>query len=148
MEDILPIGPDEWENVVEAYSVEFLDWDVDSLQRKYTVIHRKKLPTENLNILEEVRLAKKLKYMIGDWTQLGQGGWEQGIVVHDRFGRGNTSGENGGSNETPDPPVIPSVINIAVNTEDASSIQKIQWIGIIGLKVKKSKKAEKPDFIT
>ena len=68
MEDILPIGPDEWEKVVEAYSVEFLDWDVDSLQRKYTVIHRKKLPTENLNILEEVRLAKKLKYMIGDWT--------------------------------------------------------------------------------
>ena len=66
METILPIRLDEWEKVVEAHSVEFLDQGVDSLRRKYTSICRKKMPTGNPNMLEGVRLTKNLKYMNGD----------------------------------------------------------------------------------
>ena len=73
MEEILSIGPDEWEKVAEAYSVEFLGQDVDSLQRKYTEIYRKKVQTSNLNMPEEVRLSKKVKSIIWNRSQLGGG---------------------------------------------------------------------------
>ena len=66
--------------MVEVHPVEFPGQDVDSLRRKYTSIHVKKVPTGDPNIPEEMRLAKKVKYMIGDHTQLGGGG---GGVWHD-----------------------------------------------------------------
>ena len=74
MEEILLIGPDKWEKVVELHLFEFPGCDVDCLRRKYTYIHRKKVPTGDLNMPEEVRLAKKFKYMIGDQVQLEGGG--------------------------------------------------------------------------
>ena len=51
---------------MEICLIEFLGRYVDSLRRKYTSIHREKVPTGDPNMPEEVRLAKKLKYMIGD----------------------------------------------------------------------------------
>ena len=66
MKDILLIGLDEWEKVVELHSVNFPGRNVDSLCRKYTSIHRKKVPTCDPNMREEVRLAIKVKYTIGD----------------------------------------------------------------------------------
>ena len=62
MEKILLIEPNEWEKVAEVHLVEFPGWYVDSLRRKYTSIHRKKVPTRNLKMPNEVRLAKKVKY--------------------------------------------------------------------------------------
>ena len=66
METFFSIGLDEWEKVVEIYSVDFPGQDVEYLCRKYTVIQREKVPTGDLNMPEEVRLAKKVKYLIGD----------------------------------------------------------------------------------
>ena len=69
METILIIGPGEWEKVVEAYYMDFPGRDLGSLHQNYTAIHHRKVPTNNL-IMLEVRLAKKIKYMIGDCVQL------------------------------------------------------------------------------
>ena len=73
MEEIIPIGMDEWEKVVELYLVEFLVCNVDSLRQKYKLIHEKKVLTGNLNMPEEVCLAKKVKYMIRNRVQLRGG---------------------------------------------------------------------------
>ena len=59
MEEILSIGTNEWEKVVEVHLVESPGRDFDSLRRKYTSIHRKTVPTRDPNMQEEVRLTKK-----------------------------------------------------------------------------------------
>ena len=66
MKEILPIEPDEWKKVVDLHLVEFPGRAVDSLRRKYTSIHQKKVTTRDPNMPEEVRSAKKIKYMIVD----------------------------------------------------------------------------------
>ena len=59
---------------MELHLFKFTGHDVDSLRRKHTSIQRKKVPIINPNMLEEVCLAKKIKYMIGDRVNLGGGG--------------------------------------------------------------------------
>ena len=57
---------------MEEYSVDFAGRYANSLPCKYTAIHQKKMPTGNLDISEEIRLAKKVKYIIEDFAQLGR----------------------------------------------------------------------------
>ena len=45
MEEIVPIGPDEWDLVCSRHSTPFPGRDVDTLCRKYNTLHRKKCPT-------------------------------------------------------------------------------------------------------
>ena len=68
-------------------------------------------------------------------------------MVHANFGGCNASGKNKASNVTHGPPFIFPVINITIDTGDASSIYQNPRSGIVGLKVKKLKKVEKPDFL-
>ena len=71
MECVLPIGPMEWEMVLEGRLENYPGRDIDSLQCNYTSTHRKKIPTCDLNMPAEVKLAKKVNYLIGDKAELG-----------------------------------------------------------------------------
>ena len=70
MAQILPIGPIEWDKVTERHSVKFPGRDTDSLRRKYTSTHRRKVPTGDPNCPPEVREAKRLKMAIGSKAEL------------------------------------------------------------------------------
>ena len=69
----MPIGPYKWEQVADEYSQQYLGRDVESLRRKYTTMHRRKVPTRDLTCPPEVRLAKRVKVMIGEKADLGEG---------------------------------------------------------------------------
>ena len=73
MSDILPIGPTEWEQVLDSHSVHFPGRDVNGLRRKYTTLHRKKIPTGDPNMPDAVRMAKRCKYRIADKAELCDG---------------------------------------------------------------------------
>ena len=70
MEKVLPIGPIEWDLVLAAHIENFPGRNVESIRRKYTTTHRKKVPTGNPNMPPEVSLAKKVKYLIGEKVEL------------------------------------------------------------------------------
>ena len=80
MQSILPIGPNEWDMVVDAHSAKYEGRDLESLRRKYTSLHRKKMKTGSPNIPPEVLLAKKVKYMIGDKAEIGDGTEEYNML--------------------------------------------------------------------
>ena len=83
MEAVVPIGPIEWDEVLDQHSTLFPGRDVDSLRRKYTTLHRKKIPTGDPNMPPEVRLAKRVKYAISDKAELGDGGREFDLMSDD-----------------------------------------------------------------
>ena len=70
MERVLPIMPTEWEKLVAEYSLELSGCDVDSIHRKYITLYRTKIPTGDPNITLGVRMAKCIKYKIGDKAEL------------------------------------------------------------------------------
>ena len=76
LEEVLPIGPEEWDEVVNKHAVG-CRWipgrDVDSIRRKFASLHRKQIPTGDPNMPEDVKLAKRIKYMIGDKANIGDG---------------------------------------------------------------------------
>ena len=80
MHGILPIGPQEWDMVVEAHTAHYPGRDVESLRRKYTSLHRKKIPTGDPNIPPEVRLAKRVKHLIGDKAEVCDGTDEYNMI--------------------------------------------------------------------
>ena len=134
MEEILPIGPDEWEKGVELYLVEFPGHDVDGLRQKYTSIHQKKATTVNPNMSEEMSLAKKVKYMTGDWAQL-RGGEKEYDMLSYRFDSGEKDD------------MTPPVVNITADVdEEASTLNNSRRI--VGLKVKQLKRAKNPGILT
>ena len=98
MERVLPIGPDEWAKVLDEHSTSYPGRDVESLRRKYTNLHRKKVPTGDPNCPPEIALAKKVKYMIGDKAQIGDGHLEYDML-NNRF-------EGAGEGDEPVPTVI------------------------------------------
>lgn len=73
MERILPIGPEEWEQVVQEHSAVYSGRDVDSIRRKYTSLHRKQVPTGSPHMTPEIHAAKRIKYKIGDKADVGGG---------------------------------------------------------------------------
>ena len=71
MEEILPIGPHDWDRVASNHAATFPGRDVNSLRRKYTSLYRRTIPTGDPNCPEEVRLAKKVMRDIGDRAAVG-----------------------------------------------------------------------------
>ena len=65
MERILPIGTDEWNKVLDEHSIEYSGRTVLSIQCRYQNLHRKQAPTGSLNMPEDVKQAKRIKYKIG-----------------------------------------------------------------------------------
>ena len=83
MLEILPIGPNEWERVVDIHSEVYPGRDKESIVRKYTALHRRKIPTGDPNMPPEIRLAKRIKYAIGDKAELADGTGEYDMFARD-----------------------------------------------------------------
>ena len=83
MISILPIGPTEWEQVWEHHNVTFPGRDVNGLRRKYTTLHRKKIPTGDPNMPDEVHMAKQCKYRIAQKAELGDGTGAYDMMVEE-----------------------------------------------------------------
>ena len=71
MDRILPIGTEEWEQVLLEHSEAYPGRDLDSIQHKYNNLHRKQVPTGSPNITPEILAAKRVKYKIGDKADIG-----------------------------------------------------------------------------
>ena len=69
--DILPIGTNEWQLVADNHAVNYTRRDINSIRRKWQKLHRMKIPTGSPEIPEEVLLAKKIHYKIGSKADLG-----------------------------------------------------------------------------
>jgi hypothetical protein len=109
MERVLPIGPDEWDEVLQEHSSSFPGRDVESLCCKYTNLHRKKVQTGDPNCPPVIKLAKRVKYMIGDRAELGDGE-ELYDMEKDRF---DGSRDGGGSVNRIGNIAVPSVVHTA-----------------------------------
>ena len=73
LRDVVPISKIDWENVLASHSELFHGRNVLSLRRKLQTLHRKKVPTGNSNMPEEVRLVKEIKDLIGLRSLIGDG---------------------------------------------------------------------------
>ena len=59
IEDVLPIGPEEWAQCTSRHAETYHGRDLASLRRKYNNLHRMKVPTGDPSCPDEVKLAKK-----------------------------------------------------------------------------------------
>ena len=81
MLQIMPIGGDDWEAVLEEHSILFPGREVESLRRKFSLLHRKKIPTGDPRCPEEVILAKRIKYQISSRADVGDGEEEMDLAT-------------------------------------------------------------------
>ena len=71
LEDKLPIGPDQWQEVADLHEQNgFKHRDAYSLRRKFNTLHKKTCPTGDPDMPNDVRQAKSIKYMIGEKANL------------------------------------------------------------------------------
>ena len=70
---IKPIGSEEWQAVTDEHNEDFPGRSKESLMKKYATLYRKKIPTGDPNCPEEVKLAKQVKYLIGQKAAVGDG---------------------------------------------------------------------------
>ena len=73
MEEVLPIGSDEWQVVVDQHNAVNPGRSVTSMRRKYANLHRKQIPTGDPDMPPEVRAAKRVKHKIGARADIGDG---------------------------------------------------------------------------
>ena len=73
LEEILPIGPDKWNEVVEQHNMRFPTpgRDMYAIRRKYMTLQRKTIPTGDPKYPAEVKQAKRIKYKLGQKADLG-----------------------------------------------------------------------------
>ena len=69
----MPIGPSEWNKVVETHAVDYPGRTDTSIRRKYNSLHRVTVPTGDPNCPDEVKQAKRIKYSIGQKAAIGGG---------------------------------------------------------------------------
>ena len=115
VEKLLPLCRDEWEAVLAEHNKLFRDQmrTVDSLKRKFATLHRKKMPTGDPLMPEEVRKAKHIRYKMTERADLGCGDEESDLMT----GIGNSSGDEIGetcSSREPSP--------LAVSTESSYEV--------------------------
>ena len=78
-EEILRIGPSEWNKVVETHAVDYPGRIDTSIRRKYNSLHRVTVPTGDSNYPDEVKQAKRIKYGIGQKAVIGGGEEDFGL---------------------------------------------------------------------
>ena len=155
MNDVLPIGPTEWEEVLDAHSVRFPGRDVNGLRRKYTTLHRKKIPTGDPHMPEPVRMAKLCKYRTADKADLGDGTGHFDMMMEN--GLADDDPEGGVPNDDPcdvlpPPPVLPETAAVAVASvpQPPPSLRSLTSTSTLGSRTvispRKSKSGEKQDF--
>ena len=120
MEQVVPIGPDEWESVLADHSIVYPGRDVDSIRRKFHSLHRKKVPTGDPNMPIEVKMAKRVKYLIVDKAELCGGG-EGYNMESNTFGRDDGSEEedvisHSATGACSVNPMVPPVVIDSLNT--------------------------------
>jgi hypothetical protein len=81
MRDVMPIGGDEWDEVLDRHSVRYPGREVDSLRRKFSQLHRKLTPTGDPVCPKEVKLAKRVKYQISSRADVGDGNEEMDLAT-------------------------------------------------------------------
>ena len=124
LEDVLPIGPDEWDSVAGRHALVFPGRDTDALRRKYNTLHRKKCPTGDPNIPFEVAAAKTIKYKIGERAGLG-GGEEEYDLESNSFSGPGVLGDAPPRPTTP-PLTQHPVTAVTRNTGSDSSISPLR----------------------
>lgn len=69
----LPIGNSEWEHILTLHDRNFSDKmrTVDSLKRKFATLHRKKIPTGNPIMPDDVLIAKNIRSKITERSEIG-----------------------------------------------------------------------------
>ena len=93
MRDVLPIDGNEWDSVVSQHNQLYAHCDrsIPSLRRKFQELYRKKIPSGDPNMPEDVRLAKHVMYKITEKSEISAGDEEI-----DAFGAAQ---DNGGDDE-------------------------------------------------
>eukprot|EP00536_Pseudo-nitzschia_multiseries_P009485 jgi/Psemu1/23297/gm1.23297_g len=96
---ILPVGPEEWAQVGQIHKDNFPDTNqsVANLRRKYSNLYRKKVPTGNPNCPKQVKLAKKVKWLIK--SKQGVGGGEEHYDMVEGY-QNNMEDEESSANPT------------------------------------------------
>jgi hypothetical protein len=75
LEEHLPIGRDEWELVLTIHNLHFGEFNrtVDSIRRKFAALCRSRIPTGNPTCPAEVRTAKRVRYLMTQRAEIGEG---------------------------------------------------------------------------
>ena len=73
LEELRPIGPDEWLEACSKHNDKYPGRDVKSIRRKFATWHRRTIPTGDPDCPWYVREAKRIKYLIGEKAELGDG---------------------------------------------------------------------------
>ena len=75
IEELLPIGPHEWDTVEREHALRFPDKDrnKEGLKRKFTTLYLTKLPTGEPNCPPEVRRAKRIYEELKKTSELSDG---------------------------------------------------------------------------
>jgi hypothetical protein len=81
MSELMPIGGDEWDEVLDRHSLRYPGREVDSLRRKFSQLHRKSTPTGDPVCPTEVKLAKRVKYQISCRADVGDGNEEMDLAT-------------------------------------------------------------------
>lgn len=75
LENKLPLCRVEWESVLTEHEKRFIQNErtVDGLRRKFANLHRKKIPTGDPMMPEDVRRAKRIRYKMTERADIGVG---------------------------------------------------------------------------
>jgi hypothetical protein len=70
----VPIGGDDRELVLEKHSISYPGREVESLRHhKFAQLHRLKTPTGDPRCPQEVKLVKRITYVISSHAEIGDG---------------------------------------------------------------------------
>lgn len=74
LEEYLPIARQEWDSVLRLHMQRYpeLDRTVDSLKRKFSSLHRAKVPTGDPTIPPDVKRAKQIRYSMMERADIGE----------------------------------------------------------------------------
>ena len=73
LQRVQPIGSEEWQQCVDEHNLVYPGRCKQSIMRKYATLYRKTIPTGDPNCPPAVKLAKKIKYLIGAKAAIGDG---------------------------------------------------------------------------
>ena len=71
IEKHLPIGSEDWEDVVLEHGLHFPGRGRTALMRKCSTLCQKQIPTGNPDCLEDVKLAKRIKCVVDNKAAVG-----------------------------------------------------------------------------
>jgi hypothetical protein len=64
MKDMMPVGGEEWDKLLDHHPLRHPGLEVESLHRKFSQLHRKLTPADDPMCPMEVKLAKRAKHRI------------------------------------------------------------------------------------